>query len=232
MVILKVNDKKYRIPVCWEDCTTDIFQRLYTLDLLKVNRLEVFAVMCDMKTVDIENSTDELVNEAVFKFTDFIYYQEQNFRDIAVNSEIQLLGKTIKVPGKLESLTVGQNMQVRSLMTNTKCLEANVSLAAAIYLQPLVDNMPFDMERVRIINNELRTKNIYEVFPIGFFFLKKQNLYGLSGLNYLRGKIHLSLWNVKRSRSLQRLKNLRRLLISQCLTRMAKLMDSRHVWFT
>ena len=88
----------------------------------------------------------------------------------------------ILIPTKLESMTVGQNFQIRSAMAKANNLESLISLACAVYLQPIVDQSKFDFNRAKELESEILEMNIYDIFPIGFFLLKRLNSSGRNGI--------------------------------------------------
>lgn len=148
------------------------------------NPVKVFSILTGMSYTAIEESKSEEIEVGLYQATAFVFNQPQTFRDEPLPKSIKLSGKTILIPTKLESMTVGQNFQIRAEMVRAKNLESLISLACAIYLQPIVDQSKFDFNRAKELEAEILELNIYDIFPIGFFLLKRLNNSGQGGLLY------------------------------------------------
>ena len=180
-LVLWANDKQLECPVCWQAVTVDMFQNIYrqggTLDPVRV-----FSILTGTSFDRLLDETREDLDAAVYQCTAFIYNQDQSFRKIECPKGINIGGKFVMIPRQLGRLTIGQNFHIRQELAQHPNLESAISIACAVYLQPLIDGAKFDINRAKEIEKEILTMNIFEVFPVGFFYLSKLNNYGRSGL--------------------------------------------------
>jgi hypothetical protein len=87
--------------------------------------------------------------------------------------------KTIEIPEHPRELSIGQNIILRrDYIDKSKHLEENVSIATAIYLQPLIDNSLFKISRAKEIAKEIDEMPINLIYPIGFFLLVRTMKFG------------------------------------------------------
>jgi hypothetical protein len=178
-----VNDKKTDIPTCWEEATARHFQNIYRIESEdREDPIRCFGALTGMPFVAVAESTNEDLDAAVYQVTAFIFNQPQKFRDVAPPEKIRLLGKNVIIPKDLGKLTVAQNFHIRAAIAKSNNLESLISLAAAIYLQPLIDGAKFNITRAKEIEEHILDMNIFEIFPVGFFWLSKLNNSGASGL--------------------------------------------------
>lgn len=161
---------------CWEECLTYEFQEL--VQLKDPNILSVFCVMANQKYDEVAVVKDGLLERKLYLISNFYFNQEQAFKQLSLPREF--FG--VKIPLRLELMTIEQNMHMRRRMVPGEKLEAQISWAIAIYLQPLIDKTGFDEKRVEEIEKVVRNMRIYETYALGFFILSKLNNYGISGL--------------------------------------------------
>jgi hypothetical protein len=185
MVTVRINDEiKKPVAICWQDCDTDTFERLFATEFDEANPVAVFAVVADLPLTTVSESRNEVLEQSLYGLIEFVYKQPQKFREIAPPRSIRIRDKVILVPSNLQTLTVGQNFQIRKALSENRNLESCISLAVAVYLQPLVDGMLFDMKKALELQKEIKKMNIYETFPVGFFFLNRLRGSGLAGIIY------------------------------------------------
>lgn len=189
MLVYRVN-KKERIecPTCWEECTVEVFQRVYANCKEGDDLIKIFSALTGLPYAQVsETKADELELE-LYRAVAFVLYDEERFRYIERPDTIKILGKTITIPKKIESLTVAQNFHVRSKMIGAKNIETLISFATAVYLQPLIDESKFDLSRAKEIEKEILKMNIFDIYPIGSFLLGKLKKSGSVGLPSLLWK--------------------------------------------
>lgn len=183
--VLKVNGETKSCPMCWESdaATTDIFQRLKTIPSDQLNLLRAFSVLIGQDYTDVANSRDKLLEAAMYQCASFVLTQDEYFRHIEPPKVIKLRDKNILIPRDMGELTIEQNMHIRKAMYKPgTALETLISFAMAVYLQPLVDEKPFNLKAARELEKEILSMPISKTFPIGFFFLSKLNESGQPGL--------------------------------------------------
>lgn len=182
MLSLQVNDKPVKCPVCWEESTVRVYQNVINELAEGDNNIKVFSVLTRTNYTSLWDETSEILEAEIYRATAFVFNQPHDFRDKPMPKSIKLRGKIIPIPSQIQKMTVGQNFHIRSAMAPGKPLEGLISLACAVYLQPLVDGSKFDWTSAKQLEEEILEMNIYEVFPIGFFLLSKLNNSGASGL--------------------------------------------------
>jgi hypothetical protein len=202
MLSLIVNDtEKITCPVCWAEVSTETFQRIVKewepdKSIQERNPVLLFSILTSKEFSGMLKNTDENLELAIYQCTAFVYNEE--FRQPLDTDVFQLRGKLIRIPKKLENLTIEQNMHLRRAMANCKSLEELISFACAAYLQPLVDGMVYDHDRALELEKEILAMPIVDTFPIGFFFLSKLNNSGRLGLRDLNLATQKLIANVKR----------------------------------
>jgi hypothetical protein len=195
MLQINVNDTSKMCPTFWEDVKTGTYQKLKAtkdLDLLKG-----FSVLIDTDLIELEQSTSEDLEVALYQCASFIFTQEEYFRKSDVPKSIKLKGVNLILPRKLENMTLEQTLFMRTKMSKEGgVLEEFISTACAVYLQPLVTKTPFNVEEAMALKAEIDELPIEQTFPVGFFFLNRLNNYGKNGMLLL---IRLQLTKLMRS---------------------------------
>jgi len=181
---LEVNDKKKVTPICWEEAKACEFVSIMNAWHKDINQLEIFALLTGMQLRTVEESNAEDLDAAVYQVAAFVFNEPQRFRALPVPNKIIVHGREISIPTKIEKLTISQNFHMRRYMAMSKNLECLIVKATAIYLQPLVDEMPFDLDSAKALEHDIGLMDLEDVFPIGFFLLKRLNNYGISGVSF------------------------------------------------
>lgn len=179
-IAIEANGQKLQIPICWEAVTVDQFQKLYTSG--ELDNLKAFSILSGLNVDKLQEETREDLDAAVYQCTAFIFTTEQTFRNIPVPSSIRIAGRLVVLPKKVSALTIGQNFHVRQAMVRATTQEELIAFTTAVFLQPIVDGTKFDIDMAKELEAEILQMNIFDVFPIGFFYLSKLNSYGRSGL--------------------------------------------------
>lgn len=93
---------------------------------------------------------------------------------------LEYQGKLISIPENPGELSIGQNIQLRrDYMDKATLFEENLSIATAIYLQPIIDGKKFNLKRAEEIAKELDEYPACIIYPIGFFLLKRALKFGM-----------------------------------------------------
>lgn len=188
MVVYKVNKKRVSIPTCWEESTCGLYQRLLGEVREGDDLIKVFAILSGLNYRAVADSTDSNLEAVLYQATAFVFNQPQEFKKLHEPKSFKIQGHTILIPSNVGKLTVVQNLHLRAAIAkaekNKQPLETLISLAMAIYLQPLIDVVPFDYGRAKEIELEILEMNIFDVYPVGFFLLSRLTNYGARGLRY------------------------------------------------
>lgn len=229
------SERTIRCPVDWREMTLDIFQRLYRERNEGDDPVRIFSILTDTSYEQLWNEQSEILEAEIYRAVAFVKNAAQTFRAKPGKDEvIRIGGKKVAYPTKLDKLTVGQNFMIRSKLAQAEKdkqpLETLISYAAAVYLQPIADQAPFDVERVKEIEQELLTRNIYDVYPIGFFWLSKLNNSGAGGLLFWLQRKRQTARRKMKSLSWPRLRSSIRSTISALSTITLALTVSFHAW--
>lgn len=216
MVTLYVNDKKVSAADRWGHCSTGVFQRIITewdpeLPILKRDRLKLFGILTGTDFKGVAESQSETLEAAVWQVTNFVYYEQMDFDALPRPKTLTVKGITVVIPEQLGRMTIGQNIHVRQALMSGGNPAEQISLACAIYLQPLLDASvvdgketpaEFNYERALQIEEHIKAMPITEIYPVGFFFSSRLAPYGRTPFKSLRLKIQRIAGNALRSLSL------------------------------
>jgi len=180
---LRTNKGEREIPTDWSTLSTDKYQQwvqLGTLDIVKT-----MSCFYDLKE-DYILSLDETSEVAITLFAaiDFVRF-DPHLQDLRMPDSVVVAGKTVKLRNPLNSLAVGQAMQLRRKLETTDTFDEAISFCAAVYLQPYLDGAPFDLNSALIYEQEILKLPIMTTYPIGFFFLPSIRISGGVSKSYL-----------------------------------------------
>jgi hypothetical protein len=225
------NDQRVSVPGSWEECSVRIYQDIERACPLHDDPVKIFSVMTRTSYTGLLETAHEDLEAAIYQATAFIH-QTQSFRSAPLPKAIKLRGRNIILPTELQRLTIGQNFQIRQAMEQAKkkeeTLETLLSLATAVFLQPIVDGGEWNYTKAKELEQEILELNIFEIYPIGFFFLSKLNNSGPSGLLYWLRNLTRS---NRRLPSSLKLNYSSRSQTSSSSMVIAKHTDSSHGWF-
>lgn len=184
-----VNGHKKTIPSCYEEVSTRHYQQMVKewIDDKPIAEKDYFKLFCILTDTNFKSFQASSVNEATI-WNAIRWTVEQNFQFSDVFPKVLKIGdKLITLPKKVGALSIGQNIHLRQLLDKSKYVEENLSMATAIYLQPLIDNSKFDYDRAVEIEKEIAEMPAYLIRPVGFFLLTNALLSGRTrGINWLK----------------------------------------------
>jgi len=198
-IVLKTEKQTYTIPdfpVCWEETNTRIYQNLIRdwqpeiTDPLKRDPDKLFHIIAGQKyPFSIINMRGD---SAVGRAISFVYDQPKWFENLPLPNFIIIEGKKHKIPMKLKELTIGQNIILKQLLQKEKDLRVLIAKAVSIYMQPFVDQKPFNEGRAEEIEEEVLEMPITQTYALGFFLLSRLTNSGWklpTGFLYLMGNL-------------------------------------------
>lgn len=215
MVTGYVNDIKFIGPDSWRVCSTGIFQRILRdwepdKPIAARDRVKLFGILTGTEYKAVSESKDEVLEAAIWQVTSFVYYEPMDFDALLRPKTLTVNGRTVEIPDRMGRMSIGQNIHVRQAIMSGVNPAALVSLATAVYLQPLLDaavvngkEVPaeFNYERAQEIEKHILEMPVTEIYPIGFFFSRQLTPSGSTQWNSLRLKILRKVQNVRRSLS-------------------------------
>lgn len=179
-----------------EELTVEQFQKLVTTwDGMEI--IDAFSILSGLEADYIDQSKDEGLETAMWQCVNFLFagrkegeYLLQNLKleEIPIPKEITLrtlwqkdnplLPVTVQIPKGIGGLSIGQAIQARRSLEELKDIRAGLSIITAIYLQPLIDKSKFEHVRAIEIEQTILKMKVTDVFPLGFFLLRKLNQNG------------------------------------------------------
>jgi hypothetical protein len=190
MLTIYVNESKVRVPLGWHEVSTELYQKIKAIE--EPNIIKLFSAVIGLDEAVISESRREELELAMFQVASFAF-TEEDFRNDPIPSVWKISDKEIRIPQKLEALTIEQNLLLRQRLTQTKFIEQCISYATAVYLQPLVDGGKFNAERVPELEAIILSMPIEKTFPVGFFLLRRLQNFGKSGqMRWLLTRIWLT----------------------------------------
>ncbi len=169
-----LNGKDYRCVSCWEKMTTGQYQRIFKeweMDKEIVDRdfFKLFSILSNSEFTALEATPENEVT--IWNAIKWVVEVSPNFKELPKVLKFGL--RIIDVPDEVGELSIGQNIHLKNELQGIKYKEEKISIAAAIFLQPLIDEKPFDMRRAKILANEIEQMPITLIYPIGFFLLSR-----------------------------------------------------------
>lgn len=198
-------------PTSWYSLSTAAYQKLildWKSGVTPQGMIEVFASLTGRSISDYESSEDVKLEMHILNATKFVYEDDLDKLSVPVT----FLGK--ELDNKLGKMTLAQNLHVRNHLDG-KDVRTCLSYVIAIYMQPTLDNAPFNLDRAKEIEKLILTLPIAQTYKVGFFFLKRLKRYGNSPTNYwlqMKLTIKNSMTRLRQSIKLQTLSRLRVML--------------------
>lgn len=182
MVRLKLNGESHELPSCYQEIKTRhyvAFQQVcqQTKDVADLDYFQLLNIFTDSTFTDYARTIE---NEIALnnKFS-WVITQDFKFNQI-LPKVLVYKGHTIPVPQEIGEMSIGQNIHLRrDYIDKSKIIEENLSIAAAIYLQPRIDNAQFSIKRAIEIAKDFDEMPAYLIYPIGFFLLRRAMSFGL-----------------------------------------------------
>lgn len=183
------NDLTIKVPESWTETSTALFQR-YVKEWDTVDRIKLFCIQTGYDEALVRKSTSENLQEIVDRCTDYVFYNHIDFSRLPVPKVVIIGNKTVLVPTKIEEMTIEQNMVLKNAMSGCTDLRELISLAVAVYLQPIYDGSDFDHDSYKTLQTYVDQCSIVDTYPIGFFLLSRLKRRGKNGFLSWRQAIH------------------------------------------
>lgn len=184
-VVLITNTKNIEIDaVAWDDVNTGRYQHLMQTCKDFGDMVEIYSILYGINYDVLSACRDQSIIGPLSVATQFI---AEDLHDIKKPEYLTVFGQAYKIPKNLEDLTIGQMMQLKQHAEKAKSMECIISLAVAIWIQPIIDESGFSMKRALEIEEDIKFIPITKTFAIGFFYLRKLNKHG----HYLVNAWHL-----------------------------------------
>lgn len=174
----KINDIKFSIPTQWSDVPYGTYRKL----LNEKNEGVIIKELTGKDILSLNISGDAYVQIR----EDLKFFTTDPTKNYIPPKKITIKGNDVELPTDIAHYSIGQYTDLRNSVND----EAdNLSMAMAIYLQPLVDGS-YNIDKVKYFTKEVDNLPCDLVINLGGFFL--MNSLGLkTGLmsNYLNQNI-------------------------------------------
>ncbi len=178
MTAIHINDKKYFFPSCWEEVTVEQYIKILNWepdkDIADRDYVKLLSILLGDKFSGMENTIENEITliDAVgwVVFSPFAFSKHV--------PKVLMFHEPVDIPQNIRELSIGQNIHVRREIEKCKVLEQAIPMACAIYLQPLIDNKKFNLNRAKEIAKEVEQMPIYLIHPLGFFLLSRVLMHG------------------------------------------------------
>lgn len=185
-VVIKLasgKEKAIDYPTTYFDVKTKTFIKLvegWNLNKFEVtpeSLIKVFGVATDHDWMDYALTTDNRIESAMLKCVRFILEQVEDLNFLPIPKYFAIDGKTFELPKNLGKLTLGQNLHIRMVIED-KDIRSKIAFATAVYMQPIIDGMPFNTDRVKYYEQLMLEMPVTDIYPVGFFFLRPLENFG------------------------------------------------------
>lgn len=191
-MVIKLNGKRHEIAESWESLKTKHYCRyMDEWDQDKpIQDRDFFKLFCILSDTDFKQFHANADNEvAIWSCVRWLI--ETPFPDLQVPKTLEINGKLVSIPDDIGLKSIGQNIHLRTEIQN-KPVEACISIAAAIFLQPEYDGGKFDIHKAKELKAVLDEMPITQIYPIGFFLLRdvlKTGTHGESVLSQVKSSL-------------------------------------------
>jgi hypothetical protein len=200
--LIKKGNRKEKvtlsIPESWNEISVEQYQRIVK-EWDGYDWIKLFSILSGLEVNDISTSTDGKLETTLYRCIQFVF-EKSELENIPMPKKLELrtiwfkdsplVYDSVTIPENLGRLSIGQAIQARKLLEESKDIRECISSVTAIYLQPLIDKGPFDMLRAIEIEQVILKMYISKIYPIGFFFLNQLSE---------SGRKHESVWSRIRS---------------------------------
>ena len=175
-----------RVPESWHETTVDQFQRLVKSQATSGEWIEIFSIITGIEATRISESTSHKLEKEIYKVVRYVLDPAWSWDALKLKNEFVLQPMffdsedentwrphRVKIDKNVGRMSVGQMIQARRSLQELKDIREGMSIVTAIYLQPLIDHGKFDMLRVIEIERIILKMKITDVYPLGFFLLRR-----------------------------------------------------------
>lgn len=205
-MVVHLNGNRHEIADCYENLKTRHYQRIISewdqdKEITERNFFKLFCILADVNFKEFHATAENELT--IWNAVKWMIEQPFNFSK-EVPKYLKIGGKIVDVPERIELLSIGQNIHLRSEIEKLPCIEAGISMAAAIFLQPEYDSyyesinkavgadfvktevkrlVKFDFEKALKLKALIDEMPAYLIYPIGFFLLQSALPTGKNGTN-------------------------------------------------
>jgi hypothetical protein len=182
MIAVKLNGEKFHCPSSWQEITVRQYIRVVKewdrdKDIADRSYFKLFNILTDGAYTKYENTSENDIT--ILDCVGWVITQEFAF-DKKLPKVLDICGKAIDIPQHPAELSIGQNIHLRrDYIEKSEIIDENIAIATAIYLQPLIDNSRFNINRAIALSKEIEKMPVCLIYPIGFFLLRRAMKFGM-----------------------------------------------------
>ena len=171
-MVLTFTELKALCPQSFSELSCEVFENIFSqweLDKEEWERdyMKLFSILTNTPYKFSEPTREK--EAIVYELTKWVTDEEVPYKR-ELPKTITISGKEVEIPTDVASLSIGQNIILKQLISKTRYVEESLSMATAIYLQPLLDGK-FDYVKAKELREQIKTMKAEEVYPVGFFLL-------------------------------------------------------------
>lgn len=176
MALVRLNDLRASVATSWAELKTRHYIKIIKewqtdIDIAERDYLQLLNILSDGQFAKIEAGIE--LQDTLLNLVGWVVLTNPNFSKVPPKV-FEYKKKIITIPEDIADLPIGQNIHLRrDYIDKSKCLEENIAIAAAIYLQPLIDEGPFNIKRAQEICKDFEEMPVGRIFPLGFFLLRR-----------------------------------------------------------
>lgn len=186
MLSITLNDKKHKCISSYEEMKVKHYLRIIKewdqhLDVADRDYFKLLSILTETDYVGFEKTIEN--DLSIINAVGWVIVQPFEFSKTPPKV-LEVRGKVIDIPQDISELSIGQNIHLRrDFIDKSVSLEENIAIATAIYLQPIVEQKRFHMERALALSKEIEEMPINLIYPIGFFLLNRAMTFGMPSMS-------------------------------------------------
>lgn len=160
MISLKIGKQKFNCPNGWHEVT----QRQW----LKIKECKTAN-----EIVSILTEVTEISDDLLLQLTPFLNWMNEPFspKEWEKPSEVNMFCQTIKTDIDITRKSLAQKIMLQNLIAGAKDLDKIMGETIAIYVQPVIQNVPFDYGKAKDLAAGVEDMPLCIVQPFAGFFL-------------------------------------------------------------
>lgn len=183
-MVITLNGERKEMASSWMELSTRHYERLIpelSKQIDERDYFKIFQILTDTNFKGYEPTSENEVT--IWNAVKWIVEEQFQFSEV-LPKVLSFKDQIITIPKKIKALSIGQNIALKQVLERSKFMDENISIAVAIYLQPLIDGSKFNSDRVSEIKKDIEQMPVYLIRPIGFFLFKSVYPHGNGQVSY------------------------------------------------
>lgn len=160
-----IDGQKISVPTNYSEITYRQYKKLFAT---KKREIELISILID---VDVDTLQNVRVGEAWLQLVKDLQFITKpiDIENYVIPTSVAIADKTVSIPFDIGKETMAQYTDMRDLLKDDDN-EGNISMAVAIYLQPLIDG-EYNINKARNLRHQIENLPADFVICVGGFFL-------------------------------------------------------------